>query len=225
MASWHKLRKRIHLFCFLAFFALPFFNIVRFDIPTAFLFCRLRALDQRVRHHLLRDDVSHVCGGRSFVVYGRVYCGYTCPQMIFSDASVAMETLLRKRVTKKFAQWPQPPVNACRKPLVCPAGEGIVLLAFVFICYFVEPRDLFRCIASFDIHHCWRDFRRGRHAGDVPGFQSWCATVSVRRSVLTVIFKGCWRWQHVARPLSRRDIRLHRVQEVRAGLPHGHRYP
>ena len=32
-ASWHKLRKKVHLVCFLIFVALPFFNGVRFDIP------------------------------------------------------------------------------------------------------------------------------------------------------------------------------------------------
>ena len=31
--GWHHLRKRVHLICFLAFLALPFFNVVRFDIP------------------------------------------------------------------------------------------------------------------------------------------------------------------------------------------------
>ena len=31
--SWHKLRKRVHLLCFVAFLALPFLNVVRFDIP------------------------------------------------------------------------------------------------------------------------------------------------------------------------------------------------
>ena len=33
MVSWHKLRKRIHLLCFVIFLALPFLNVVRFDIP------------------------------------------------------------------------------------------------------------------------------------------------------------------------------------------------
>ena len=41
----------------------------------------------------------------SSVFYGRVYCGYLCPQMIFSEASVALETWLRKRVTKSFPRW------------------------------------------------------------------------------------------------------------------------
>ena len=31
--TWHRMRKVVHLFCFLAFVALPFFNVVRFDIP------------------------------------------------------------------------------------------------------------------------------------------------------------------------------------------------
>ena len=31
--NWHSLRKRIHLVCFLIFLALPFLNVIRFDIP------------------------------------------------------------------------------------------------------------------------------------------------------------------------------------------------
>jgi polyferredoxin len=31
--DWPRLRKRIHLLCFLIFLALPFCNVMRFDIP------------------------------------------------------------------------------------------------------------------------------------------------------------------------------------------------
>ena len=31
--NYHRTRKLIHLFCFLIFLALPFFNVMRFDIP------------------------------------------------------------------------------------------------------------------------------------------------------------------------------------------------
>ena len=31
--GYHRLRKRVHFACFLIFLLLPFFNVVRFDIP------------------------------------------------------------------------------------------------------------------------------------------------------------------------------------------------
>ena len=42
----------------------------------------------------------------SSVFYGRVFCGYMCPQMIFSEASVALETRLRKQVVKWAPRYP-----------------------------------------------------------------------------------------------------------------------
>jgi cytochrome c oxidase accessory protein FixG len=89
----------------------------------------------------------------SSVFYGRVFCGYMCPQMIFSEASVALETWLRKRVTRKFAQW-KPPVRerVARGLFYAVLAVASVVLAFIFICYFVEPRDLWRRLASLDIH-------------------------------------------------------------------------
>jgi polyferredoxin len=73
--------------------------------------------------------------------------------MIFSEASVALETWLRKRVTRKFAQW-KPPVRerVARGLFYALLAVASVVLAFIFICYFVEPRDLWRRLASLDIH-------------------------------------------------------------------------
>jgi polyferredoxin len=87
------------------------------------------------------------------VFYGRVYCGSMCPQMIFSEASVAVETWLRKRVTKKFPTWPAPRRMAVTRTLFYTVlAAGSVFLAFIFIAYFVEPRDLLRSLASLDVH-------------------------------------------------------------------------
>src|ERR1039458_3489386 len=142
--SWHKLRKRVHLLCFLAFLALPFLNVVRFDIPKErFYFAG---------YELWINEFAIIFFAMMFlmflvvaasVFYGRLYCGYVCPQTIFSEASVALETWLRKRVTKKFPTW-KPPVRerVGRGLFYALLAAASVLLAFIFICYFVEPRDL-----------------------------------------------------------------------------------
>ena len=38
----------------------------------------------------------------SSIAYGRVYCGYMCPQMIFSEASITFENRLRRWIGKRY---------------------------------------------------------------------------------------------------------------------------
>ena len=152
--SWHKLRKRIHLLCFLVFLALPFLNVVRFDIPKErFYFAG---------YELWINEFAIIFFAMMFlmflvvaasVFYGRLFCGYACPQMIFSETSVALEKWLRKQVTKKFPRWKPPSrERVARGVFYATLAAASVLLAFIFICYFVEPRDLWRRLASLDIH-------------------------------------------------------------------------
>jgi cytochrome c oxidase accessory protein FixG len=151
--SWHHLRKRIHLFCFLAFAALPFFNIVRFDIPRQrFYFAG---------YELWINEFAIVFFAMMFlmflvvvssVFYGRVYCGYLCPQMIFSEASVNLESRLRRWVVKKFIAWSPRSRNWLHRALFYAiVAVASVFLAFIFISYFVEPRDVLRSVFTLDI--------------------------------------------------------------------------
>src|SRR5271166_6052853 len=133
MASWHKLRKRIHLLCFLAFLALPFLNVVRFDIPKErFYFAGYELWINEFAIIFFAMMFLMFMVVASSVFYGRIYCGYACPQMIFSEASVALETRLRKRVTKQFPRW-KPPVRerAARAAFYAVLAAASVLLAFI----------------------------------------------------------------------------------------------
>jgi cytochrome c oxidase accessory protein FixG len=154
MVSFHQLRKRVHLLFFLMFLALPFLNVVRFDIPKErFYFAgyELWINEFAIIFFVLMFLMFLVVA--SSVFYGRVYCGYMCPQTIFSEASVAVETWVRKRVAKGFPQW-KPPVreHVTRGLFYAVLAVVSVLLSFIFICYFVEPRDLWHRLASLDIH-------------------------------------------------------------------------
>ena len=154
MVSFHQLRKRVHLLFFLMFLALPFLNVVRFDIPKErFYFAgyELWINEFAIIFFALMFLMFLVLA--SSVFYGRVYCGYMCPQTIFSEASVSVETWLRKRVTRRFLQW-KPPVReyVTRGLFYAVLAVASVLLSFIFICYFVEPRDLWHRLASLDIH-------------------------------------------------------------------------
>jgi polyferredoxin len=152
--SWHRLRKVVHLVCFLLFLALPFLNVVRFDIPRQRFYFAGRELwinEFGIIFFALMFLMFVVVV--SSVFYGRVYCGYLCPQMIFSEASLALEARLRRRLVKKFSHWkPRDRERLLRVLFYGAVAIGSVLLAFVFISYFVEPRDLWRRLASLDIH-------------------------------------------------------------------------
>ena len=151
--TWHHLRKRVHLFCFLAFLALPFLNIVRFDIPRQrFYFAG---------YELWINEFAIVFFAMMFlmflvvvssVFYGRVYCGYLCPQMIFSEASLNLESRLRRWVTKKFISWNPKVRNRLHRVLFyAMVAAASVFLAFIFISYFVAPRDVLQSVMTFDI--------------------------------------------------------------------------
>lgn len=154
LKHYHGMRKAIHLACFLVFVALPFSNFMRFDIPRQrFYFAG---------HELWINEFAIIFFSLLFLMflisaaalfYGRIYCGYLCPQMIFSEWSTMIQSRIDKFITKKFISWPVP-----RRKLASAIGfYGVlaatsVVLAFVFISYFVEPRDLLGRLLSFDIH-------------------------------------------------------------------------
>ena len=70
------------------------------------------------------------------VVFGRVYCGYLCPQMIFSEAAHALE--------RRFQRWFKPHKVLARAAFYVALAAASVFLSFAFICYFVAPLDLAR---------------------------------------------------------------------------------
>ena len=154
MGSWHRLRKRIHLVCFLAFLALPFLNVVRFDIPRQrFYFAgnELWISEFGIVFFAMMFLMFLVVA--SSVFYGRVYCGYMCPQTIFSEVSVGLEGWLKKQVVKRFPRWKAAARDRmARAMFLAVVAVASVGLAFIFISYFVDPVDLARRLAAMDMH-------------------------------------------------------------------------
>jgi len=151
--TWHPLRKRVHLFCFLAFLALPFLNLVRFDIPRQrFYFAGYELWINEFAIVFFAIMFLMFLVVVSSVFYGRVYCGYLCPQMIFSEASLNLESRLRRWVTKKFISASPKSRNRIHRVLFYGiVAAASVFLAFIFISYFVAPRDVLRSVMTFDI--------------------------------------------------------------------------
>lgn len=151
--TYHQVRKLIHAACFLVFLSLPFFNVVRFDIPRQrFYFAG---------YELWISEFAIIFFSLLFLMfvvvamallYGRIYCGYLCPQTIFSEAAQWWERGVSRFVTRKFIAWPAPRRKLAERAVAI-AGliPGSVFLAFIFISYFVEPRDLLSRLIALDI--------------------------------------------------------------------------
>ncbi len=151
--NWHRLRRIIHALCFIVFVSLPFFNVIRFDIPRQrFYFAGFELwINEFAIVFFSLMFLLFVITAAS-MLFGRVYCGYLCPQMIFSEASINLEEKVKTLVNKYFAKqslrvrhW----LNNVAVYFVL--GTASVFLAFVFISYFVEPRDLFGRLISLDV--------------------------------------------------------------------------
>jgi len=151
--SYHRLRKSVHFLCFLAFIAAPFFNIIRFDIPRQrFYFAGYELWINEFGIIFFALMFLMFAIVVSSVFYGRVYCGYMCPQMIFSEASIAFEKRLERWFNKRHPEWGAPArTRAAGAVFYAALGLASVFLAFAFIAYFVEPRDLLRRLFSFDV--------------------------------------------------------------------------
>lgn len=150
---YHPVRKAIHAICVVIFVILPFFNVMRFDIP-------------RQRFYIIGQELwinefgiiffslmflMFLIAGTS-MIYGRVYCGYMCPQMIFSEAATEFELAIKRWTNKKFPKLDAKKRNWFNTGVFYTAvGVASVFLSFVFISYFVEPRDLIQRLLAFDL--------------------------------------------------------------------------
>ncbi len=148
----HKpLRKGVHLAGFLVFLLLPFTNLMRIDIPHQRCFF--------AGFEILISEFSILFFAMMFlmfvvaamaIVYGRIYCSYMCPQMIFSEWSTSVEAWAARLAQKAVSG------AGARKVL----GKGLflavlavasVILAFIFTSYFIEPRDLLGRLLHADL--------------------------------------------------------------------------
>ncbi len=97
--------RRSIVVCVVIFFVLPLSNLMRFDIPRQrfyFFGYELWISEFAIIFFSLMFLMFVVAA--MAMLYGRVYCGYLCPQMIFSEASLALESKLQ-RMVNKYVRW------------------------------------------------------------------------------------------------------------------------
>ena len=151
--KFHRLRKSVQLFCVAVFILLPLFNVVRFDLPRQrFYFFGAELWISEFAIIFFSLMFLMILIAAMAMLYGRVYCGYLCPQMIFSEAANALQSWTERQVDRTLTglgpdlrRW------LARALLLAALLPAAVLLTFVFISYFVQPAYLFERLVSLDI--------------------------------------------------------------------------
>ncbi len=162
----------------------------------------------------------------SSVFYGRVYCGYLCPQMIFSEASMAWNRASARWIVSnssagiRYRAHAPPPASVLSdrwRRLHVP-GLHLHFLFRRAARSAAQPR-----LARYP--HRRRHRRRQPSRSSPSSISPSSASASAPPSAPMAICRACSAIVHSAGALPRRDPPVHRMQEVRARLPHGHRYP
>ncbi len=151
--KFHRLRKAVQSICVVIFILLPLFKVIRFDLPhQRFFFFGAELWISEFSIIFFSLMFMMVWIASVAMVYGRVWCGYFCPQMIFSEAANLLQSNLHKFVNRKLYKVSK----SLRNYLVILLFSLVLLpaavfLSFIFISYFIDPIDLFHRLMQFDL--------------------------------------------------------------------------
>jgi cytochrome c oxidase accessory protein FixG len=150
---YHSVRKTVQSICFVIFVLLPMTDAMRFDIPRQrFYFFGAELWISEFSILFLTMMFLWILVAAMAMIYGRFYCGYLCPQMIFSESATWIERRIARAVNRKLSKW-----NGLTRKWTARAAfyvmllPGSVFVTFVFVSFFVPPADLFQRLLSFDI--------------------------------------------------------------------------
>jgi len=149
----HRVRKTVQAICFIIFVTLPLFDIMRIDLPRQrFYFFGAELWISEFSIVFLTLMFLWILIAAMAMIYGRFWCGYLCPQMIFSETANGFEKGIIRFVNKQM-----PNAGPRLRRIAAAFLFGLVLLpasvlvTFVFVSYFVPPLDLFHRLLSLDI--------------------------------------------------------------------------
>lgn len=135
------------------FILLPLFDIMRVDlIRQRFYFFGAELWISEFSILFLTMMFLWILIAAMAMIYGRFYCGYLCPQMIFSEAANTIEKRVTRLVNRKLSI-----LGSGARQLLAHAVFYIILLpasvffTFVFVSFFIPPSDLFHRLLSLDI--------------------------------------------------------------------------
>jgi cytochrome c oxidase accessory protein FixG len=150
---YHRVRKTVQTICVSIFILLPLFDIMRVDIVRQrFYFFGAELWISEFGILFLTMMFFWILVAAMAMIYGRFWCGYLCPQMIFSEASVASEQFISRWVKKRLSFAPEKTRKVFARAAFYLLGiPPSIFFAFVFVAYFVPPVDLFHRLMSLDI--------------------------------------------------------------------------
>src|SRR6266567_154022 len=150
---YYRVRKTVQSICFVIFILLPLTDAMRIDITRQrFYFFGAELWISEFSIVFLTIMFLWILVAAMAMIYGRFYCGYLCPQMIFSETATWIEKSITRTVNRKLSGLG----DAARK-LTARSVFYIVLLpasvfvTFVFVSFFIPPADLFERLFRFDI--------------------------------------------------------------------------
>jgi polyferredoxin len=151
--KFHRIRKTVQVVCFLIFITLPLFDIMRVDLPRQrFYFFGAELWISEFSIIFLSLMFLWILVAAMAMIYGRFYCGYLCPQMIFSETANTVEKKIIRFVNRKMP-GSGPTVRRVIAGTIFSLAllPASVFVTFVAVSYFVPPLDLFHRLLSFDI--------------------------------------------------------------------------
>ncbi|MBS1802405.1 MAG: 4Fe-4S binding protein [Acidobacteria bacterium] len=150
---FHRIRKTVQIVCFVIFVTLPLFDIMRIDLTRQrFYFFGAELWISEFSIVFLTLMFLWISIAAMAMIYGRFWCGYLCPQMIFSETANGIEKSIIRLINKKL-----PNAGPRLRRFAAAIVFGILLLpasvfvTFVFVSYFIPPFDLFHRLLSLDI--------------------------------------------------------------------------
>lgn len=150
---YHRIRRIVQAFCVTGFILLPMFDLMRFDLlRKRFYFFGAELWVSEFAILFLSMMFFFILFAASAMIYGRFWCSYLCPQMIFSDAANSLARRVKKFVKRNFsslAEGGQKALTAILFSLIL--LPGAVFVSFVFVAYFIPPADLFQRLMHFDV--------------------------------------------------------------------------
>ena len=151
--QFHRVRKTVQSICVLIFILLPLFDVMRFDLPRQrFYFFGAELWISEFAILFLTMMFLWILVAAMAMIYGRFYCGYLCPQMIFSETANAIEKGIVRFVNRRI-----PETAAGARRVVAVTLFSLVLLpasifvTFIFVSYFVPPLDLLHRLLQLDM--------------------------------------------------------------------------
>jgi cytochrome c oxidase accessory protein FixG len=151
--QFHRIRRTVQSICFVIFVLLPLFDVMRVDLPRQrFYFFGAELYINEFAIIFLTMMFVWILVAAGAMIYGRFWCGYLCPQMIFSEAAGGLEKRINRMVNRKFSNLGPGARRALSVVLFSAVLlPGSIFVTFVFVSYFVPPLDLFHRLLTIDM--------------------------------------------------------------------------